>query len=255
MPVPPADAPLPGPGAAPAPGEAWWQRFELAWPLAIVAGFGATWAGLALGFPGAAAILATALLAPSYVAQLARGRRVQAAVLALLWTLGIVGAVVGVTLEGSLEPVLDALPGARLLVASELGASAATSPLATLPRNLGVVALVLILARPGWGLLALLASALLAGALAGVAASWSVEAVEAGWSPSLAALAGLPPHLLLALVALFLGAAALAEPGLAPRFPFTELRRAMLWSAVGLAAVALGLQGWLVESWHGWLGR
>jgi len=145
------------------------------------------------------------------------------------------------------------LPLAATLAQSEL-AGASADPLASLPRNALIVCGLLVLARPAWGLAALAGSAIGAGALAGVAASAAVSAVAGGQAPSLAALAGLPPHLFLVLLAVQLGAAALAEPGLTPREPFTDLRRSLLWSAVGLAGIALGLQGFWIRAWRQWLG-
>ena len=249
MPELPADGPLPVDAGV--TGEPWWQRLELVWPLSILVG--GTWLGLRSGLPGLAAALAFGGFAPLYRAQLLARRRPSAALLAVLWILGIVGAAVGEALEGSLAGVLHGLPLASTLARTEIGGAQA-SPLATLPRNALLVCGLLVLARPALGLVALAGSALLTGALAGVAASAAVSAVGGGLAPSLAALAALPPHLFLALLAVQLGAAAVAEPGLTPAESFSDLRRALLWSAVGLAGIALGLQGFWIRAWRQWLG-
>jgi len=230
-----------------------WQRLEVGWPLSILVGFAGTWLGLLSGLPAAAGLLAYAGFAPLYRAQLRAGRRLAGALLAVLWILGIVGAAVGVALEGGLDEVLRGLPLAPSLARSEL-AGAGADPLATLPRNALLACALLMLARIGWGLVALAGSTVCAGALAGVAAASSQRAVADGLEPSLAALAGLPPHLFLALLAVQLGVAALAEPGFVPREPFTDLRRALLWSAVGVAGLALGFQGFWVAAWRSWQG-
>ncbi|MEW6073195.1 MAG: hypothetical protein AB1726_11475, partial [Planctomycetota bacterium] len=51
-----------------------WSSPELAWPLALFAGFAGTLLGVAVPLPGAAAAFATAAFAPLYLRLQARGR-------------------------------------------------------------------------------------------------------------------------------------------------------------------------------------
>jgi len=243
-----------GPAAPADDAEPWWRRFELVWPLSIVAGFAGTWLGLRTGLPGVATVLALAAFVPLYLAEMRAGQRFHAALLGALWSLGIIGAAVGEALQRPPAEVLAGFAGGAPFVQAELAFRDGGPVLATLSRNALIVGGLFVLARPAWGLVSLAGSGVLAGLLGSVALTCAGEAVQGGLAPSLAALAGIPPHLFLALVGVQLGLAALAEPGLVAREPFTDLRRALLWSAVGLAGLGLGLQGLWIRAWQEWLG-
>lgn len=221
--VPAAPGPEPG-------DESRWANLDLAWPLSLVGGFAGTWAGLATGLPGVAAVLATAAVGPLHLAFGRRGDAGAAALVTLGWALGIAGAVVGAVFEGAGaeigRPLLLDLPPVGV-------------PTAAL--HLGLFAAALLLARWSRGLGALLLAAGLVGAAAHAAAQAALSAVQAGTHAALAAFSHLPPSLTAEAVAVLMVAAALSGSG--PRERDTRTRaRPLLLGALGLEFLALA--GW-----------
>lgn len=206
-----------------------WESPEVAWPLALAGGFAGTWAGLAAGVPGVAALLATAALVPLHLAFARRGAPGLAALLGLGWVGGIAGAVVGSVLEGSGSAVRDALLFPDPLIEAA-GANAAGL-------HLALFAAVLLAAHWTRGIAALVAASAVGGSAAWVAAERALPAVSEGAAPLLATLYAAPPSLGAEALALVLAAVALAGAG-----GERERARPLLWGALGLEILALA--GW-----------
>ena len=238
-----------------------WAAPEIAWPLALVSGFGGTWAGIEIGVPGVAAVLAAGTFAPLWVALLARGRRTLAVWLGLGWAIGIGAAAIGCALAMQWASVSAALPGSGAWVGYALQPWLAASrqggwPAAPRALAAAVVALALVAAgaRIGQGLPAVLLLALLAGAVGGGVARVCERAVEQGWDPPLAAMFACPPHTALQLAGAVLFASALAEPG--PLLPLRWLppgRRALLVGGLGAACAGLLVELTLATTWVRWI--
>lgn len=240
-----------------------WAAPEIAWPLALVSGFGGTWAGIELGFPGVAALLAAGTFAPLWIALLVRGRRLLAVLLSLGWAIGIYAAAIGCAFADRWASVSIALPGSGTWVgyvlqpwiaASREGAWTA-APLAW-AATAGALALVAGAARLGQGLPAVLLLAVLLGAAGGGVARVAERAVDQGWDPLLAAMLAWPPHTGLQVLGALLVCTALAEPG--PLLPLRWLppeRRALLLGGLVAAAVGLASELLFATTWIRWLGH
>jgi len=241
--VPPAAAAVPRP--VPSVESAWW--------LALLAGFGGSALGFLIGLPGAATVFAAAAFAPVWLRHARRGRPGPAALAGLAWMMGGLGATVGMALEGGAERVQACVPLSALYVGL-VPLSHGGAPGAPLLLVAGAVFVVLTLssARVALGLpsLLLLAYGL---HLVGVrAARFAHAAVEAGWEPSSAALAGAPPQHLLLLFGsgLFVTVAASPRP-LLPLEARPVLDRRLFWTGALLVVLALACAPWIDRIWRG----
>lgn len=243
-----------------------WERPEVAWPLALLAGFGGTWIGIAGGVSiavvggasGLAAVVAATLFAPLWWQLHARGRPGLAAFAACAWALGIVAAVVGAMAEWGVEAVEGGLPYAAThallelepLLAGDVDAGAELLP--NVLRNLLLLLLVAALARPLRGLLALVPLAAGAGVIGSGAGRVALR-IEAD-DLSLAAASAIAPHLALGLAGALLVSAALADPHPLRPWDGRSWRSRTLAAGVLLAVVGLLLEPWIAVGWGGWLG-
>ena len=238
-----------------------WTEPEVAWPLALLAGFAGTWAGLSTGIPGTAAVLATLGFAALHAGLLTRGLGHRAALSTLGWLGGIAVAVAGVSMEQGLPSTITGLPFARVWAALrydpwlvEGGPRGVDAwPLAGAALALALPALLTLTARLGAGILALLGLALATGAMAGSSGPLAVALVERGWHPLQAVGLSWPPHTLavLAASALWISAAAARRPWDASS---ADRRSLVLWGA-GLAL--FGVLGELLGHgpWMSWVVR
>ena len=87
-----------------------WVRAEIAWPSAIVLGFGAASLGIFSGLPGVFLGLATLAFLPLYRVLLLADRLLQAFLVSLVWMLAVCGAVLGWALETSTSSVAGLVP-------------------------------------------------------------------------------------------------------------------------------------------------
>ena len=227
---------------------------EIAWPLAILVGFLGAALGLATGFPGFVAVPATIGFAPLYMKLVGEERLVLAALTASAWTLAVAAAVLGTALETSVERVQRLLPLAAAYGRGELGfldGRAPGSDLVTLPRNLLVVAALVLCARPWRGVSALFLVGSVAATLSAGAAPLAAAGIEAGESPSVLFLRGWPPQLLVALIATVFLCTAVASPArLLPLSELAGVRRRLLFGGAGVAFAALLSQPLLAPLWR-----
>lgn len=167
-----------------------WLRLEVIWPLAILAGFGGTWTGLAAGSGWLATLGALGLYAPIHVELGRRNASGVAAATGVGWALGIAGAVLGAALEAKAGSVVVGLPLAQLLDRDLDGGS--------LPSGLLLVSVPLALSALGssatHGAFALLLAALGQGAVCSALSTRVIAAVGEGVHPLFAVLAAWPPH-------------------------------------------------------------
>ncbi len=228
-----------------------WARAEVAWPLALLAGFGATWAGLATGVPSVAPILAMLCLAPIHLTLVRLGRPVAAALLGLGGLAGAAGVVVGAVLEGAAEELLPVLPLASILgreipvlVHGEPGWQAGQAGLL----RAAVFVVALAGARVSRGLVPLVVAFAAVGATAWGVGRVAAPAVAAGANPIASVLLAWPPQGAAELAALLLCGAALAGGAQDGR----ERRRSLLVGGLGLELAALLAWVLAAESWGRW---
>ncbi len=231
-----------------------WDQPEVAWALALAAGFAGTWLGIASKLPGLNALVATTLYAPLYLALLRRGRSGLAAFTSVSWCFGIVLAPLAAAHTDSFAAIAPRLLLARPYVDGELGLLVGGSDVDVVGATLrnAVIAIVLIaVARPALGLGTLLGLALGVGTLGGGAAWFAERAVERGADPVAAALAGLAPFAVIQLLGLLLCAAALADP--TPLRDLAGTRRRMLVAGGLLLLAGLAIQPAIAAPWGEWL--
>ena len=226
-----------------------WAQPELAWPLAILAGFAGAWVGLQLQLPGVPESVACAAFAPLYLALLGlRGARL-VAMLALGWVLGIAGAVQGAVLDDLGQNVRSALPlgGAYRAMGLDPWLEPGAQPLA---RSIWVVcAWIVVTPALAWvsrGILSLLSIAMATGAVMAAAADWALRAVQAGSGPLTAALLCTSPMAAAEIAGVILASSAAAAWRIPAPGPVLRGRRQLFLIGMGLA---LGTA--LAESWVG----
>ncbi len=244
-----------------------WTEPEVAWPIALVAGFLGAYVGIAIPVPGMGMLVAVLAFAPLYLVLQRRGRVRLAAVLAAGWIFGVGAATCAAVLDSTFSRVAEVVPGAWRFRDGELapwlsgGTGVEGSEWTRALRNAGILAGILAVARPSRGLLSLLA---LGGAATAVGAGvgWFVDlALEQGGEPALLALMAVPPHYAF----LTLGAALLATvvADARPLFgggradgvrEFDPHRRQLLAAGSVLAILGLALDPLLAARWGAWLG-
>jgi hypothetical protein len=233
---------------------AWWLRAEWAWPLAILLGFGGTWAGLAVGAPWLSIAIAAGLVVPLVSAQAGRGRPETAAWSAIGWLAGIAGAAAGAVLDSDAPPWSSSVVGEahyRALAERWLAAEPDAGSVPWAFVHAVAFAAALGLSRWSRGASAAAASAVGAVALSTVSANLALPALRSGRSPLTVAAFAVPPHLALEIVALAIGGAALAspaavDPGIARR------RRYLLGLSAAAEAAALASGVWAGDEWGRW---
>ncbi len=234
--------PVADPPRASAPGRISWSSPELAWPLSIAAGFIGTFLGVQSGFPGAPALIAAAAFSPVFVRLLARRRVGVAFLSSAAWMVGIIAALVGVTVEGDGRMVAEAVPLATAFAAAEWSVpdgAVGTAFVGDLVRNLVVFVGLLALARPYAGVLSLLLAAYVIDLLGAGVASFAERMAAESWSPSYSAIVGSPPHLVLPLVAALAALCVIAAPG--RLLPLSSLRGTRRRLFLGGTIVGLGV--------------
>ena len=242
-----------------------WCSGDRVWGIALAIGFAASWLGM-LSAPSLAALGACGLFFPLYLGLLRRGERFLMWVASLAWALGIVAAILGHGHELK-DPFSwrHEVPGAQAIFASDFafltdsaseaapgektGGEASTG-WHNLGRDLSLLALTLLLARPLGGALALFLVALLLGAVSGALGSAGFHPATSG----LDVLAAFPLHTSLYALAALSGIAALSEPGAFPRTgPLGETQKRLFLAFLGLGGLAASAQGPFVEAWRGLL--
>jgi hypothetical protein len=236
-----------------------WTRPELAWPLSLVAGFAAAWAGVAVGEELLEPLVAPALVAlfllPLHHVFLDRAQPATAAIVALGGLVGAAGAVLGVVLEGG-SPAIGPEVAFGAEVAREvrglLGDGPAPEPLRTTLIHGAAFALALALGPATRGLAPLLAAAIAVCATAVVVGELAVQSATAGGVPLASVLAAWPPHAAGEVVALLLGWSGLA--GLRGGAGGVARRRARALWIGGLALEGAVLLVWLLAArfWGRW---
>jgi hypothetical protein len=234
-----------------AEGEAAWTRGELAWPLALLAGFGGTWAGLATGLPFAASVIALVLLAPIHLTLVRLGRPGVGAVVALGALVGVIGAVIGAQLEGAtpgeLAPSLVAAPHlGNELKALVGGVGGPSGP--ALALRAAVFAAAAALSRPTRGIVPLAVALVACGAWALAVGELVAAQVVLGAAPLTAVLVLWPPFLAAELAALTLAGAALAVGAACP----PDRRRSQWLAGLGLELAALAAWSFAAAPWARW---
>jgi len=239
-----------------------WARGDLAWPLALLAGFGGTWAGLATGAPWAAPLLALLLLAPVHLTFVRLGQPGVAAALGMGALVGVGAAIVGAALEGASSELPSALPLAPWLgsEATRLVAGGdAWRPLRATLFHAAAFGAALATARLSRGLGPLLVAILMVGASALGVGELAARAVAAGGSPLVSLLLAWPPPGVVELAAIALCGAALAgDPAQGDRGQGDrgrEGRRALLLGGLLLELAALLAWAFAAEPWGRWAAQ
>lgn len=250
-----ADAAPPELPEAPVPR---WQLPEVAWPLAIFAGFLGSAIGITTGVPFAGAALATLLFAPLYLALVVRERTMLAALVSVGWLAALAGGAAGSVMESDFTGVALACPGAREFRDTQIlpwleGGSvdpSASGPLLHLAGGL----VVLLLGRFSFGVLALGALAVVASSL-GASLGWFAEQATS-MEPIWACLLGIPLHHALALIGLLALTTCLADRRrLLPVGELEPARRRLLLGGAALFALGLVLEPFAVSAWGTWLAE
>lgn len=241
--------------SAPAPR---WQEAEIAWPIAIFAGFLGSAIGAKSGIPLAGTLLALALFAPLYLGLVFRQRTLLAALVSVGWLTAVGAGVAGSVLEGSFSEIATASPGAlgfrdgQMLpwIQGEPPGSVGAAVLI----NLGVSLLVLVVARFSVGLLSLAGLAFLVSGI-GAAVGWfASEAISL--EPAWACVVGTPPHRALGFLGLLSLTAVLADRR--PLLPLRELgdsRRKLVLAGLGLLGVGVFSEPVFLSVWGSWLSE
>ena len=229
-----------------------WSQPEWAWPLAILAGFAGTWAGLQVELPGVPEALSCAAFAPLYLALLSRRGARLVALLALGWVVGMAGAVQGAVLDDLGRNVRSALPlgGAYRLVALDPWLETDARPAARAIWSVG--AWVVVTPALAWfsrGILSLLSIAMATGAVMAGAADWALRAVQAGSSPLTAALACTSPMAAVEITGVILASSAAAAWRIPAPGPVLRGRRQMFWIGMILALGTAAAESWLGPYW------
>ena len=233
-----------------------WNQPEVAWPLALAAGFVGTWLGLLTGVPGLAQVVATAAFAPLYVRLLGRGQVLLAGWTSVAWMLAIAAAVAGVALGGSDQEVRGLLLVSDPALLGSLGLGDGSGPSTRALRlawHLAGLLVLLVLARPLRGVLGLGVVGLF---VSGVSGAATAVAAEAGGTidPLRACFLGWSPGLLLGLAGASMACAAVAAPGtLLPLSDLPRGRRRQLEGAVLAGAAALFFEPLYTPLWELWL--
>jgi len=235
-----------------------WSQPEVAWPIAMLAGFGGIWLGIETGLPGLGPGVAAIAFTPLFVLLLRRRRGRLAGILMLGWCVGVAAGAVGGVIQDGFPTVADALPGARWWQRTEvepwLVGERPADPGLRVGRNAIAVVVLLVLARPTLGLASIAALALGASAVGAAVGRFAERASADGGEPALWALSAVPPHYALAVVGLGLATAALAQPE--PLRPFAELsdrRRRMLVGGTAAALAGVVSEPVVAPVWGGWL--
>ena len=235
-----------------------WLEPEIAWPIAIFAGFLGSAIGAKSGVPTAGSFLAVALFTPLYLGLVFRQRPLLAALVSVGWLAAVGAGAAGSVLEGSFRDIAAASPGAlgfrdaQILpwIQGEPAGSVGSSVLTTVGASL----LILIVARISVGILSLVGLALLVSAI-GAAVGWFArEAISL--EPAWACVVGTPPHRALAFLGLLALTAALADRSpLLPLGEIGESRRKMILAGLGLLGVGLFSEPIFVSVWGSWLSE
>ena len=235
-----------------------WQEAEIAWPIAIFAGFLGSAIGAKSGVPTAGSFLALALFAPLYLGLVFRQRTLLAALVSVGWLTAVGAGAAGSVLEGNFSDIAAASPGAiefrdgqmMPLIRGEQHGSMGWS----MTIGLGGSLLALVVARFSVGILSLAGLALLASAI-GTAVGWfAAEAISL--EPAWACVVGTPPHRALAFLGLLSLTAVLAERRpLLPLAGMTDSRRMMVFAGLGLLGVGLFSEPIFISVWGSWLSE
>lgn len=226
-------------GDSPA-GPAWTQP-EIAWFLAVAWGFAAAWIGAVMALPGAGVFLAVVAAAVFQAVLLRGGHAGTAGMAAVAMALGVTLGAVALVGESGLEVGAASFPLARTYVALQIApllAGDAGSLWLSTAASAGVIALLLLFARPTQGL-APLAAGMIAGGAFGAAGAHAGRPEE-GVLAVLDGLQSIPPWALFQLCGMLLLQVLLTSRG--ALLPLAELgtgRRRLL--KVGLALLLLGL--------------
>jgi hypothetical protein len=240
--------PSPEPASEPA-----WRQPEVAWALAILAGFVGASVGLYTRQPGLPEALSTAAFVPLFLALLERRGALLVGLLGLGWGVGIAGAVVGAVLDERSAMVRAALPLGRAYAALALdpylGGGAQEGQALGSILGLAWIAASLLGSLATRGVLGHLCVAVGLGAVSGATADWALRAVQAGAEPILASLLCFPPCALVALAGVILASAAVVR-GRLPAAP-EERAHCRILLLVGLAAAVLALvvEPWVAPHW------
>ena len=235
-----------------------WLEPEIAWPIAIFAGFLGSVAGIKMGVPGAGALVALICFVPLYRVMILRERTLAAALISIGWLAGIGGGAAGSVQESSFEAVAAVSPGAERFRDRQLqpwlaGEDRAAAERATLVTAAGGFFLLLI-ARLSAGILSLAGLAVAVSAIGAGAGWFSTRAISL--DPAWACFVGIPPHNALAMAGFLLITAPLADRR--PLFPLRELddvRRPMLLIGSALVGFALLLEPFLASAWGLWMSE
>lgn len=233
----------------------WWTRDELAWPLAILLGFGGAWSAQAVSQPWLAIALPAALFVPLQASLAARGRIGLAAWISLGWLAGIAGASAGGVLEADRVADRPEVVGAAhyasfFAVPSSTATSPAAGP-AWVAWHAAAFGLALVLGRASRGALGLALVAFGGGTLASAVTVAAFPAIEAGVAPLWAALVATPPHLALELGALAMASVATGAPS-GSDARGKALRRTVVLGACVVEVFCLAGGAWWGEVWGAW---
>jgi hypothetical protein len=246
------------PAARPLQSAPAWTQPELAWPLALVAGFVGSTLGIRTGIPGTGALLALGLFSPLYLGLFGRGRIRLAALISIGWMAAVGAAAAGSVLDGSFNEVARACPGAHsfrdLEIRTWIEGERSGPETWPLLRNLALTLLLLAAARPTRGFLTLLGLGVAASAV-GCGVGWFAEAADT-MDPAMACLFGIPPHCVFVLCGVALSGVALAERR--PWIPAPgggDQRRALIVAGLALAAAGLFLEPLLAATWGSWMAQ
>lgn len=229
--------------------------YEISWFLAMICGFGGSLAGGLLGVPGGPVLGCALAFAPLWLRVMRSGKVSTAALAAVAWMIGCIGAGAGMGAEGSAARFAGAVPLAPAYLALvPLAPVEELSGFARWPSLIPGLLCFWVVAGLGR-----FAQALPAVFLAAVPISWisaraarfTAAALVKDWEPGTALFFGAPPQHLLVLGGALAVACVLASPRGGYRFPPEGTAERHVYT-LGLGA---GLVGLLAEPWISSLWR
>ena len=235
-----------------------WHQAELAWPLALLAGFAGSSIGIGTGLPGVGPLASMMLFAPLYLGLIHRNRTGLAALISLGWLAGVGAAAAGAVLDEGFAAIARSCAGATGLREVEflpwLEGDRSGPTNGSFLRNFYLGIGLLLVARHSIGLIS----------LAGLAACASAVGASVGWfatealsmEPATACILGIPPHYAFLLAGLLMLVAVLSDRRrLLPLSDITDVRRNLMVAGAALLVLGFLAEPLLSRAWGTWMSE
>ncbi|MFT5285799.1 MAG: hypothetical protein ACI8TQ_001967 [Planctomycetota bacterium] len=235
-----------------------WHQAELAWPIALFAGFAGSSLGVASGLPGVGPLAAMILFAPLYLGLIHRNRTGLAALISIGWLAAVGAAAAGAVLDEGFSAIARSCPGSIGLREAEilpwLEGDRSGPASGTFLRNFYVGVGLLLVARHSIGLVSLAGLALCASAIGASVGWFATETLS--MEPATACILGIPPHHAFSLAGLLLLVAVLSDRRqLLPLSEITDVRRNLMVAGAALLVLGFFVEPLLSRAWGTWMSE